>query len=236
MAADPLLHRWLGLWQRLGAEAPGLAETGACIISAYESSGRFYHTRRHLEDVLQKLDWARTALIATDDLAEVPEQGRPVLFDTIELALWYHDAVYNAKEYDNEMKSRNLFLADGAKNGLPDHIQRDVAMLIDVTAKHRNAKRLDERILCDCDLAILGAPKAEFDEYDANIRKEYAHVPEQEYENARRRVLTGFLRQGKIFKTKAFQAEFGSRARWNLMRRASPVRAWIESVFRGAPG
>lgn len=226
----------MGLWRRLGAEAPGLAETGADIISAYESSGRFYHTRRHLEDVLQKLDWAKSALVATDDLADIPEHERPVLFDTIELALWYHDAVYDAKEYDNEMKSRNLFLGDGAKNGLPDHIQREVAMLIDITAKHKNARKLDERILCDCDLAILGAPKAEFDEYDANIRREYAHVPRREYENARRRVLAGFLKQGKIFKTNAFQAEFGARARWNLMRRTSPVRAWIMSLFCKAPG
>ena len=236
MAEDPLLARWLELWRRLGAEAPGLAKAGAAIISAHESSGRFYHTRRHLEDVLQKLDWAKSALVATGDLAEVPEEERAVLFDTIELALWYHDAVYDAKEYDNEMKSRNLFLGDGAKNGLPDHIQREVAMLIDVTAKHKNARKLDERILCDCDLAILGAPKAEFDEYDANIRREYAHVPGLEYENARRRVLTGFLKQGKIFKTRAFQAEFGARARRNLMRRASPVRAWIESLFCKAPG
>lgn len=225
----------MGLWQRLGAEAPGLARTGRDVIAAYEEAGRFYHTRQHLEDVLQKLDWAKTALAAAGDIADIPEHELPVLFDTIELALWYHDAVYNPTEYDNEMKSRNLFLGDAAKNGLPDHIQREVAMLIDVTAKHGNAGKLDEVILCDCDLAILGAAKAEFDEYDQNIRREYAHVPAREYENARRRVLAGFLRQKNLFKTKAFQAEFGARARWNLMRRAQPLRAWLESLFRRPP-
>lgn len=223
------------LWRRLGAKAPGLAETGISVISAYEGSGRFYHTRKHLEDVLQKLDWAKGALEAAGDLADVPAHERPVLFDTIELALWYHDAVYDAKEYDNELKSRNLFLGNAAKNGLPDHIMRETAMLIDVTAKHKNARKLDECILCDCDLAILGAPKAEFDAYDAGIRKEYAHVPAHEYENARRRVLAGFLRQGKPFKTKAFQQEFGARARWNLRRRAMPARAWLESLFCPPP-
>jgi predicted metal-dependent HD superfamily phosphohydrolase len=232
---DPLLDRWMGLWRRLGAPAPELGRSGCDVIAAYEGAGRFYHTRQHLEDVLQKIDWAKTALEAAGDLADIPAQERPLLFDTVEMALWYHDAVYDARGHDNEMKSRCVFLADAEKNGLPGHIQRDVARLIDVTAKHGNARRLDERILCDCDLAILGAPTEQFDAYDSGIRKEYAHVPAREYEKARRRVLRGFLRQGNVFKTKAFQQEFGARARWNLLRRSMPVRAWLYSLFCRPP-
>lgn len=225
MTDDPLPDRWLALWRRLGADAPGLNGTGAAIISAYKGGGRFYHTRRHLEDVLQKLDWAKTSLAAAGDLDGVPAHERPLLFDTIELALWYHDAVYDAKEHDNERRSREMFLADAGKNGLPGHIQSAVAVLIDVTAKHKDARKLDEGILCDCDLAILGAPEAEFDAYDRNIRREYAHIPARQYEKARRRVLSGFLEQENLFKTKAFQREFGPRARLNLMRRVRPAGA-----------
>ncbi len=233
MAEDPLLPRWTGLWRRFGVDDAALAETGAALIAAYEGPGRFYHTRKHLDDVLQKLDWAKAAFAKTGDLAEVPAERRAELFDAVELALWYHDAVYDATRRDNEAKSRDMFLADAARFGLPEPLRATIAGLIDVTANHRAAKTLAEKILCDCDLAILGAPAAEFAEYDANIRKEYAHVPAAAYKVGRRRVLGGFLDAHPLFKTKAFQEEFEAQARTNLTAAARPLRTWVRSLFKG---
>ena len=231
--SDPLLERWLALWRRLGAGGDDLAETGKGIIAAYEGAGRFYHSRKHLEDVLDKLDWAKTALADAGDLKDVPLPERAPMFDAIELALWYHDVVYDPKAKDNEAKSRDRFLADAARYGVPEAIRTDVARMIDVTASHKTASRLPEKILCDCDLSILGAPQEQFSEYDANIRKEYAHVPEPLYKSARRHVLGGFLKQKPIFKTRAFQNKCEAQARDNLEGAARPLVARLKSWFRG---
>jgi predicted metal-dependent HD superfamily phosphohydrolase len=230
---DPLLERWVSLWGRLGIHDDALAPAGQLLIDAYDGPSRYYHTQTHLEDVLQKLDWARGAFDKSGDLDGLTVDERSRLLDTVELALWYHDAVYDPKRKDNEAKSRDMFLADAARFGLPKNISATIAAMIDVTANHRTAKTLSEKILCDCDLAILGAPKGVFDEYDKNIRKEYAHVPVAAYKIARRRVMGGFLDEKRLFKTKAFQEQFGARADANLETVARPVRTWVRSLFKG---
>ena len=194
-----LEDRWNDLWWRLGVQSPDIPATGIRLIAEYSGPDRHYHSRTHLEDVLTKLDWAKTALERTAELPLLPED-RIKLFDTIELALWYHDVVYDAKLKNNEQLSRDLFLTHAAHFGLDEAMQQNVAKLIDLTAKHKDAASLMERIMTDCDLAILGAPKAEFDAYDKNIRKEYAHVPAPAYKVGRHKVLTGFLNQPYIFR------------------------------------
>ncbi|MDI1228018.1 MAG: phosphohydrolase [bacterium] len=210
-----LEDRWNDLWWRLGVQSPDIPATGIRLIAEYSGPDRHYHSRTHLEDVLTKLDWAKTALERTAELPLLPED-RIKLFDTIELALWYHDVVYDAKLKNNEQLSRDLFLTHAAHFGLDETMQQNVAKLIDLTAKHKDAASLMERIMTDCDLAILGAPKAEFDAYDKNIRKEYAHVPAPAYKVGRHKVLTGFLNQPYIFKTQAFHDAYEQQARANL--------------------
>lgn len=218
-----LEDRWNDLWWRLGVQSPDIPATGIRLIAEYSGPDRHYHSRVHLEDVLAKLDWAKTALENTAELPLLPED-RQKLFDTVELALWYHDVVYDATLKNNEQLSRDLFLTHAAHFGLPQAMQDNVARLIDITAKHKNAASLDERLMTDCDLAILGAPKAEFDAYDNNIRKEYAHVPAPAYKIGRKKVLQGFLDQPYIFKTQAFHDKYEAPARANLTAAtASPV-------------
>jgi predicted metal-dependent HD superfamily phosphohydrolase len=190
------------------------------MIAEHDGPGRHYHTRAHLEDVLAKLDWAKTALTES---AELPPGDRTTLFDTIELALWYHDLVYDAKAKDNEAQSRDLFLTHAGYFRLPEPLRDNVARLIDITARHHDAVALDERILADCDLAILGAPPDEFARYDANIRREYAHVPAAAYKIGRRKVLTAFLGQPHIYKTRAFQMAYEAKARANLTAATAPL-------------
>jgi len=208
-----LQDRWNDLWWRLGATSPEIPATGARLIAEHDGPGRYYHTRVHLEDVLTKLDWAKTALVES---SELPPAERGMLFDTVELALWYHDLVYDAKAKDNEAQSRDLFLTHAGYFKLPGALRENVARLIDITAHHKDAVTLDERLLTDCDLAILGAPPPAFARYDANIRKEYAHVPAAAYRMGRRKVLKGFLDQPSIYKTRAFQQAFEAQARLNL--------------------
>lgn len=226
-----LEQRYAALWARLGG-APDAAAQGAAVVSAYNGAGRYYHNETHLKDVLDKLDWAKDALEKSGEVKHLSAPEKQKMFDTIELALWYHDAVYDGKAKDNEEKSRDLFLNHAEKSGIADDVKKDVAALIDLTKHHKNAKTLPECILTDCDLAILGAAPASFKAYDEGIRKEYAHVPATMYKGARRGVLKGFLDQPRLFKTEAFHAAYDAPARANLGQAVkNPVLSWAKGLF-----
>lgn len=223
MDAASSQNRWRALWERLGGDGDKAADFLQPLLSAYAENGRHYHTAAHLKDVLERLDWARDALSASGELSALSDREKEKMFDIIELSLWYHDAVYDAKAKDNEAKSRDWLLADAQKAGLPEETAKAAAQLVDLTAHHKDAKTLAERIMTDCDLAILGADEKSFAAYDANIRKEYAHVPAPAYRTGRARVLKGFLEQPQIFKTGAFRDAFEQRAKSNLAAATRPI-------------
>jgi predicted metal-dependent HD superfamily phosphohydrolase len=51
----------------------------------------------------------------------------------------------------------------------------------------------DQEVLVDIDLSILGATPARFDEYEQQVRAEYAWVPEFLFRRKRRAILGQFL-------------------------------------------
>src|ERR1700749_1977555 len=79
-----LKGRWHPLWRRLGTklDQDTLSLLLSDVMGNYEQSHRAYHTPVHLESCMAELDKVR-------DLAEDP--------DEIELALWYHDYIYNIR-------------------------------------------------------------------------------------------------------------------------------------------
>jgi predicted metal-dependent HD superfamily phosphohydrolase len=210
---DALLPRYLDVWARLGVHAGAAMPQGMALLDAYADMNRHYHSLSHLADVLEKLDWAKEALARS---GELPPGDNSRMFDLIELALFYHDAVYDAKARDNEAQSRDLFIADARSFGLPTADIETVARLIDVTADHGRAAALDEKILCDCDLAILGAEPPRFAAYNDAIRAEYRHVPAAEWNVRRAAFLKSVRERPLIYQTEAFQQRYDAAARHNL--------------------
>ncbi|MGE3174404.1 MAG: hypothetical protein AB7O97_17370 [Planctomycetota bacterium] len=80
------------------------------------------------------------------------------------------------------------------------------------------AAAADARVLLDADLGILGAEPARFDEYERQIRAEYAWVPGPLYRRERRKVLAAFAARPRLFGTAGFHAAREGRARDNLAR------------------
>ena len=83
------LERWTALWHRLGSRAPR-DRLYAEVMARYREKHRFYHGVDHLDDCLRQLD-------AHASLAAAPAE--------VELALWFHDAVYDVRASDNEERS-----------------------------------------------------------------------------------------------------------------------------------
>lgn len=193
---------WRRAWAGIGAAGEGTALFER-LKAAYAEPQRHYHTLQHLGECLALFDGART-------LADRPHE--------VELALWFHDAVYEVKRHDNEQRS-----ADWAREALRDAgVGGDAAQrvhdLVMATRHTAVPAGRDERLLVDIDLSILGAERARFDEYERQIRREYAYVPGFLFRRKRREILKGFLDRPAIYGTPHFHDALEARARENLAR------------------
>ena len=172
---------------------------------AYAEPHRRYHTRRHIADCLARLD-AWPGLSADDHRI-------------LTWAIWWHDAIYDAKASDNEARSADMARADlPALGATPAEID-EVARLILLTAGHQvpQGDRLGA-VLVSIDLSILAATPADYDAYATAVRDEYAFVPEDLWRTGRARVLQHFLDAPVIYPDPAFRAAHEAQARANLAR------------------
>ena len=199
---DLFSRSWQRAWTGIGAAGDGSA-LFAQLKAAYAEPQRHYHTLQHLGECLSAFDAART-------LAAHP--------DEVELALWFHDAIYDIKGHDNEQRS-----ADWAREALRDagvagEAAQRVHDLVMATRHTAVPSGHDERLLVDIDLSILGAERTRFDEYEQQIRREYAYVPGFLFRRKRREILKGFLDRPAIYSTPYFHDALEARARDNLRR------------------
>jgi predicted metal-dependent HD superfamily phosphohydrolase len=203
MAMAPLA-RWLQTWRALGAaDSPALRELHAEVVHRYAEPHRHYHTLQHLDECLSHLDELR-------EEAEHPAE--------IELALWFHDAIYDVKAKDNEEGSADWARSCAVAAGIAADVAARVHALILTTKHDARPERTDARIMVDADLAILGAKPARFDEYEQQVRAEYGWVPGFVFRRERRKILEGFLARPTIFNTARFIERYEKRARENLSR------------------
>lgn len=200
------LQRWHGTWRALGAGAPSEPAYRE-LVARYVEPQRHYHTMQHLAECFTHWDAVR-------EEAERPGE--------VELALWFHDAIYDVERSYNEERSAELARAAIAGAGLPSpeaaQIADRVTALI-LETRHRAAPSgPDAACVVDADLAILAAPPSRFDEYEAQVRAEYARVPEVLYRRERREVLSRFLARPHLFATRHFRRVAEGDARENLLR------------------
>jgi predicted metal-dependent HD superfamily phosphohydrolase len=192
-------ERWDALWRRIGARAD--AAVYDVLARRYAEPHRAYHTLGHVARCLEEWDGARA-------LASAP--------DACELAIWFHDAVYDPSAADNEARSAELAAEACRAAGLPRDFARLVAGLVLDTRHAGPAATSDGALVADTDLAILGRPPDEFAAYEEGIRREYAGVPEAEYRKGRSDFLLRFLDRPALYATAHFRGRYEAPARRNL--------------------
>ena len=174
----------------------------------YDAPGRAYHNAAHLDNLLGHFHDVRPLLLSRD---------------AVEVAIYYHDIVYDPQSGDNEWESMAQMVADLAGT-MEAEIIRDAAVLIEATVKHELPEEADPSVISDCayfldmDLSILGASNDVFDAYEAGIREEYSFVPEDQYCEARVQILERFLNRQRLYFTDYFSSRYEARARLNVMR------------------
>jgi predicted metal-dependent HD superfamily phosphohydrolase len=185
------------------------------LADAHATPPRAYHNLEHVHAVLRH--WR--------EVRDGPGWDDPV---SSFLSVLYHDAVYVPGRGDNEARSAALAREHIAR-WLPEVEAGRVASLIELTARHGRLSPdevdRDAALFLDCDMAILGAPPAEFAAYDRAIAAEYRGVvPTWTYRLNRRRFLKGLLARERLFLSGYFHARRDAQARINLRRAVTEKR------------
>jgi predicted metal-dependent HD superfamily phosphohydrolase len=180
---DALRRRWHALLATWNIDPVAADATYREIAERHAEPGRFYHTLDHVEAVLATVD--RLAGHARDP-------------NSVRLAAWLHDVVYDSRAADNEERSADFARKLCDRLSIPGGAR--VASLILTTKTHEPGDDPDAMVLLDADLAVLGADDVDYRRYADDIRREYAWVPEAEYRAGRRRVLERFLAKPAIFR------------------------------------
>ncbi|MFL0797810.1 MAG: hypothetical protein K6L73_10030 [Cellvibrionaceae bacterium] len=171
------------------------------LVEFYSESHRHYHTLSHIEACLNWFDKVKDNL--NDPMS-------------CELAIWFHDVIYEPKRSDNEEKSADYSQKVLLNLNTSPHTIKTVYDLILLTKHPSQPTTTDEKYLLDIDLSILGSDSSLYLEYEKWIRKEYAYAPSFLYKRGRRKVLQGFLDQPSIYHTDIFKQSLEAQARDNL--------------------
>jgi predicted metal-dependent HD superfamily phosphohydrolase len=209
MLTPRLAARWHALTAPLLSDAARREAELQRLATAYEAPERHYHTLGHIENLLNRV--------------EAHPLHDPVV---VALAVWYHDAVYNALGADNEAKSAEWALTFLQETSLVPARRERVADLIRRAQDHTQPQPphdTDLLLFLDADLGILGAPAAAYWNYAHQIRSEYQAVPEELYRAGRSKVLAKLLAAPVLFHTPALRAELDASARRNLQ---AELDAW----------
>lgn len=200
---DPLGERFGRLWQR--CLSPGAVDDHRAVwervAARYAEPHRVFHATRHLVHLLPQFD-----LIAA-------QLAHP---DRVEMALWFHDVVFEPGARDNEARSAAYFVDAAGGRMAPDFVQGVVDLILQTT--HRDAPgAADDRYLRDIDLSTFGCPWERFLDNSAAVKAEFAG-PEEAYRRGERAFLESLLQRERIFLTDFFHARYEARARDNIRR------------------
>lgn len=202
--SDQLHPSWKTLMKSLSVEESIAEELFELVVSHYEDDSRYYHDLRHIRAVLAAIE---TQKHHAED------------FKAIQLAAWFHDIIYEKAGSESEAKS--ALLAErllGRAGVAQDRIDAVVRMIRATEINHLPPEEMDAKILADADLATLGSEAEVYDLNAARIRQEYAHIPESDYREGRKRILHKFLKRERIFLTEEMYQLYESRARQNIKR------------------
>ena len=186
----------------------------AGLRARYAEPHRAYHTQAHVDGML----------------AGLKELGDAIVHPAaVELAIWYHDAIYDPAATDNEARSAALLRAelDGlAEPALLDQAER----LVRATADHAVPDTLpaalgaDAALFLDLDMAVLGTDRPAFAAYERGIAAEFVPVHGLlPFRSGRARFLRSMLERRRLFLSDRFHLHCDAAARRNMRE----ALAWL---------
>lgn len=199
----------LSLWQDHWRGVDGKSECDALgrdLLAAYRDPARVYHGTTHLIECLRLWrEWREDA-------------DKP---DEVAVALWFHDAIYDATRHDSEARSARWALDALSGGGVPFDTVRRIRDLVIATRANETPSSEDARLIVDIDMAIYGAEARQYDRYEADLQGEHAHMADFIYRRKRLEWLKSLANRPRIYHTSAARRNLESSARENIARSVS---------------
>jgi predicted metal-dependent HD superfamily phosphohydrolase len=203
--------RFQALWKR--CLLAGAASDGVTVFQElkkrYSEPHRYYHTPNHISHCLREFDLATELM---DDA------------DAIEMGLWFHDAIYDPRASNNELKSAELFTAC-AGDRMDADFRRRVYDLILITIHPEKPRSPDQEFMVDIDLSSFGLPWPAFRRDSNAVRNEYAHLSDKQFYPAQIRFLRSLLARPTFFFTEFFRNRYEETAERNIARHIDELGA-----------
>jgi len=208
----PLRDRWAALIAKIGGTADLTRRWWRLLHDLHSEKHRWYHTLQHLNSFHQCLrDLKARGLLESPEICE--------------LALFFHDAVYDPRRHDNEAKSAQLFtqfceeLRSCSRDASPYAalaLEKACGLILR-TANHMEGPAAgDMAAFLDCDLEVLGRSASDYARYAEQVRLEYAHVPDKQYREGRAAFLQRFLKNDALYFSSGMCAKLEGAARRNI--------------------
>lgn len=176
------------------------------VFDKYTNKNRHYHTLDHIARMLDALDEFTST--------------REFLYDKdiLELAIWFHDVIYNPEMPDNELSSA-LFMEDLLSSYIRKEILNKAKKYIMATTHDRSLEdeTLEEMLISDLDLLELGTSEYRYFQYGKAVRKEYYMYSDVKWNEGRHKFLDTFL-ASPIFYITEYERTYGEQARKNLLK------------------
>ncbi len=203
-------QRFVKLWSRCSTSGDGADGLFDEIATHYREPHRRYHTPEHVDHCLGQFD------------AACGHMDDP---DTVELAVWYHDVIYDVGASDNEKRSAELYKAH-SRGVMPAARIDAVYDLIMATVHTRVAPATaDQAYMVDIDLSSFGLPWERFLEDSVAVRDEFPHMSDEEFYPKQRDFLASLLAREHFCYTPFFRARHERRARENIARYLRELQA-----------
>lgn len=199
---EQMRQRFLRLAQHCKLPTVLQADYWQEIQEAHENPNRPYHNLVHLNNML--------GLMMLESITIVD----PLAF---ELAIWYHDLVYEVTNSDNEVQSAARMVELWQTYVPEEQLCRGENHILATAGHQVRTDHPDERLFLDADLAILAATPTVYQQYSKAIALEYgALYPLALYQIGRTQILEKFLKRDHLFLTRTFQTQYTIAAHANL--------------------
>lgn len=214
-----LKTRWIELLEPFRVERELVDREFRNLAQSYSIPTLAYHNLDHVGECLAVADGLMTTA-------------------SVKFAIWYHDIVYEPayRSPFNEVRSAQMLGLALLRMNIPVDIIEDARRHILATSEHAlrfdesiYTKTLDDWIMRDIDLWVLGSPPEDFRAVADCIRDEYAHVSDEVFYSGRLRFIEALLRRERIFYyTDSNTEEREVAARNNLETEQAELREWIK--------
>jgi pantetheine-phosphate adenylyltransferase len=169
------------------------------IYNAYTEKNRFYHNLTHISNCLNEFDLIKNRIEKRF---------------SVEMAIFFHDLVYDIKSKTNEEDSVKFIM----KELQIPLVKEDISALILATKHNTNKLTDDQKYICDIDLSSLGKSWRLFNYYNKLVEQEYSIFPLRDLLKGRIYFMQGLLTRKRIYYTEFFYDRYEKQARKNIQK------------------